>query len=315
MELHLPPPHLVPYGLRAMKTLALANGALADAERAMMASAQRLFGTDIDIDGLDPIEPDELARHITDPALRRQIVRALTLLTLVDGVATRDEVDVVDGFARALEVASADLRVLRNLAEENLWRVRFDIGRRFWAREKLAEFVGDKGLGWLARAVAAMAGIAEDRRLAARYRALGDAPAGSLGRAYHDFIIASQFSFPGEKGSPPEVITLHDFTHVLSGYGTDPAGEMQVVAFHAGCRREEKDPFAFLMFGIVQFHVGVRLTPATVGHRGNFEPERVLRALRRGIACTIDPTDGWDPWQVMQRPLDELRAEYHIEPL
>ena len=59
----------------------------------------------------------------------------------------------------------------------------------------------------------------------------------------------------------------------------------------------------------------IRLTPATTGHRGHFEPERVLRALRRGIACTIDPTDGWDPWPVIDRPLDELRAEYHIEPL
>ena len=29
----------------------------------------------------------------------------------------------------------------------------------------------------------------------------------------------------------------------------------------------------------------------------------------------LDPTDGWEPWPVMDQPLEALRAEYGIPPL
>jgi hypothetical protein len=43
--------------------------------------------------------------------------------------------------------------------------------------------------------------------------------------------------------------------HVLSGYDTDPDGEIQQAAFQAGFVR--KDGFMFLFFGIAQFHLGL----------------------------------------------------------
>jgi hypothetical protein len=221
----------------------------------------------------------------------------------------------VERFASALGVASPDLGALRNLAERNLIRARFDIARRFFAREKTLEMTREKGLGWLARTLAAMSGLRADEGIASRWRALKDAPAGSLGRAYADFITSNGFSFPGEKGSPPEAVTFHDLTHVLSGYGTDPEGELQVLAFHAGCRREEKDPSSFLMFGIAEFHLGLAMSPVATASRGKLDPALFLAALQRGSACTVDPTDGWDPWPVMNEPLEELRARYGIAPL
>ena len=210
---------------------------------------------------------------------------------------------------------NADLTALRHLADKSLVRARFDIARRFFAREKGIEFAKEKGLGWVARTLAAMAGLRTDDGIAARYRALATLPAGTLGRSYVDFLERNHFSFPGEKGSPPEVIAFHDLTHVLSGYGTDPEGELQVLAFHAGCRREEKDPFSFLMFGIAEFHLGLAMSPVATGSRGKLDPASMLRALERGAACTIDPTDGWDPWPVMGEPLEALRERYGITPL
>jgi len=56
MEFRRPPLELVPFGLRAMKTVALADGAFDEHERAMLAGAQRFHGTSLDVDGLDPIE-------------------------------------------------------------------------------------------------------------------------------------------------------------------------------------------------------------------------------------------------------------------
>jgi hypothetical protein len=315
MELLRPSPELVPFGLRAMKMIAMADGVFGDAERNMLATAQSVFGTDVDIDVLEPIEPEELARKLTHTGLRRQIVRGMVILSLVDGEASEAEAALVSRFARALEIESNDVEIVRELAEKRFLRARFDIARRFWAREKTAEFVRAKGIGWLARSLAAMANIREDVAIASRYRELAKAPVGSLGRGYADFIAKNAFSFPGEKGSPPETIALHDLTHVLSGYGTDPEGELQVLAFHAGCRREEKDPFSFLIFGIAEFHLGLALSPVATGSRGKLDPTLLFRALERGARCTIDPTDGWDPWPLMHEPLSALREQYRISPL
>jgi hypothetical protein len=194
-------------------------------------------------------------------------------------------------------------------------RARFDIGRRFFANEKFQKTAKERGIGWVASTLTVMAGLREDKALADRYRALGAYPEGSLGRGYHHFITSNGFSFPGEKGSPPEFISLHDLTHTLSGYGTDPKGELQVLAFHAGCRREEKDPCGFLMFGIAEFHLGVAMSPVATGSRMQLDPAALFAALQRGAACKIDPTEGWDPWPVMDRSLSSLREEYNIAPL
>jgi tellurite resistance protein len=312
MQLHRPPPEVVPYGLRALKMIASADGSFGDAERSLLSTVQAIFGTDVDVDALTPIEPEELARQIVDPAFRRQFVRGMVVLSLIDGEASPAESAMVERFARALEIDSKDLVALRHLADKHLLRARFDIGRRFFAAEKMREYAREKGIGWLVRTLAAMAGLREDEAIASRYRALKDAPAGSLGRGYADFITRNGYSFPGEKGSPPEAIALHDLTHVLSGYGTDPEGELQVLGFHAGCRREEKDPFSFLMFGIAEFHLGLAMSPVATGSRGKLDPVLMFRAIERGSKCTIDPTDGWDPWPVMEQPLDELRRRYGI---
>lgn len=314
MQLHIPPPSFVPYGLRAMKMIATASGHLDEAERRLLETAQRVYGTDVDLETLPPITPEELADAITDPSLRRQLVRGMVVLSLVDGEASPAEVALVDRFAGALGVQSPDLGALRHLADEHLVRARFDIARRFFAREKGLEMAREKGLGWVVRSLAAMAGLREDAGIASRYRALERAPAGSLGRGYADFIRDNAFSYPGEKGSPPEMVALHDLTHVLSGYGTTPDGELQVLAFHAGCRREEKDPFSFLMFGIAEFHLGLAMSPVADASRGHFDPVLFFAALQRGAACTIDPTDGWDPWPVMHEDLEVLRARYGITP-
>ena len=312
MEIQLPSPMLVPYGLRAMKMIAAADGDFGESERNLLTTAQKLFGTSLDVDRLEPIEPEELARHITDPSLRRQFVRGMVVMSLIDGEASAAEATVVERFSAALGIESKDLLALRHLADKHLLRARFDIARRFFGVEKGFERAKKDGPAWVAKTLGAMAGIYEDTALANRYRALKDAPAGSLGRAYVDFIAKNQFSFPGEKGSPPEPIVLHDLTHVLSGYGTDPEGELQVLGFHAGCRREEKDPFSFVMFGIAEFHLGLAMSPVAATSRNKLDPVLLFNAIQRGAACTIDPTEGWDPWPVMHEPLEELRAKYNI---
>lgn len=312
MKLVRPSPEMLPFGLRAMKMIASADGAISDTERSLIAAAQHAFGSDVDLDALGPIEPEELAAAMPDPIARKQIVRGMIVLSLMDGEASPAEAALVERFARALGVDGTDLATLHSLSEQHFLRARFDIARRFFAREKLLEYTAEKGFGWLARSLAAMAGLREDAAIAKRYRDLEHAPEGSLGRGYFDFIKRNGYSFPGEKGSPPEFISLHDLTHVLSGYGTDPEGELQVLAFHTGCRRDDHDPFSFMLFGIAEFHLGLAMSPVASGSKGKLDPTLMWKALERGSHCTIDPTVGWDPWPVMHEQLTTLRERYCI---
>jgi hypothetical protein len=57
MELKMPSPEQAYWGLRAMKTIALADGMLDNSERHMMETAQRIFGTTYSSEALDPITP------------------------------------------------------------------------------------------------------------------------------------------------------------------------------------------------------------------------------------------------------------------
>ena len=114
-------------------------------------------------------------------------------------------------------------------------------------------------------------------------------------------------------GGIPEVGTHHDLTHVLTGYDTDPAGETQIAAFYAGYFKE--DPFSFLFMVLVMFHVGVAIGPPMItAAKGQFDPEKVLRAMERGSKINVDLTDHWDYWSVMSEPIDAVRARYNIVP-
>ena len=144
----------------------------------------------------------------------------------------------------------------------------------------------------------------------ARYRALEHCAPGTLGRALFDHFRDNGFQFPGEGNGIPEFGLFHDIGHVLSGFPTDPQGEIQQAAFQAGFAR--RDGFSFLLFGILQFHLGMRITPVAKGYKGLFDVKRVVRALERGASCNVDLTEGYDLFANKDRPLDDIRAELGI---
>ena len=158
-----------------------------------------------------------------------------------------------------------------------------------------------------------MAGRYENAELARRYQALEQYPSGSLGRSYSEYCRKNGFPLPGEKGGAAEQVLFHDCAHVLSGYGTTPDEEVQVACFSAGFQR--RDPWTFVFFVLLQFHVGVRLTPITEARTGFFDPVKAMIAIRRGAAMTVDLNNGWEYWPVMGEQVDELRKRYNILPI
>jgi hypothetical protein len=202
---------------------------------------------------------------------------------------------------------------LRHVLKGEILQLRLDLVRRVWLRPKVKEIWNREGIRGLFKFVRGMMGRYENKELAARYQALEHYPSGSLGKSYWEYCRTNGFALPGEKGGAPEQILFHDCAHVLSGYGTAPEEEVQVACFSAGFQRRE--PWIFVFFVLLQFHVGIRMTPITTARTGFFDPLKAMIALRRGASMNIDLNDGWDYWPVMGEQVEELRQRYNILPV
>ena len=300
------------FGLRAMKTICLADGAFEDLERELLESVQRhLLHTDYDLDRLPEIAPEELAGNINDPALRAQLVNGMTIVSLANGEQTKSKADQVRAYAEALAVDNHLVADMRHLANEHLAMFRFDLMRRTQMVDALKSYAKDRGIRGLFKAAKTAIGHGFDLAEARRFQNLGLLPEGTVGRTYWEFTRKNGFSFPGEPHGPPEPLMRHDLNHVLGGYWTTAQEEMKVAAFQAGTMR--KDPFAVLVFVLCQFHLGVRIAPITGAQKGQFQPEQFILALKRGQAATLCTFDvDWNPFSIMERPLNEAREEFNI---
>ncbi|MCB9753788.1 MAG: TerB family tellurite resistance protein [Myxococcales bacterium] len=318
MKFQLPTPHQLRAGARALATIARVDGPLADSERAQLEAARDILGgaveppVQFDIDALEDITPAQLAAEIDDPQIRRQLLGGMIVMSFADSSIDRPEVALIAEYARAFELDDAAIHNLRRLAEGHLLRARLDILRRQWAPKKLREIAAKEGISTYWKAALGLLRRYDDPQVAARYRALGELPVGTLGRAYHQFVLDNEFSFPGERGSPPEVIVFHDMSHVLSGYGTTPEEEILVVSFSAGYSNYEN--YNWFMFALSQFQLGIPTAPGVPPTRGRMNPAALLRAIRRGAAMNQDLNEGWDYWDDVAKPIEDVRKRLNIPP-
>jgi hypothetical protein len=318
MRLLDPPPEVVPFGLRALKMIATVDRPLSVTSANVLAGAQRaLLHTDIPLDGLPSIEPAELAAHVVDPELRRQLVQGMLVLALADGPPSDAQMTLVESFAAALGVDRPELLTLRLLADRHMTLFRLDFLRQSHLARVVTDAIRHDGLVAAAKGVLGMRGLAEDVALAARYRALEGLPDDTLGRHFVAYVHRNGFAYPGEKGGFPETGVYHDFGHVLTGYATDPEGEMQMVGFQTGYMKRK--PAFMMLFGVITFSAGLNVTPlpqplagGVFAHEGMME--RLIRAVRQGAKLTTDLSEAWDHWAHVERPIDEVRAILHLEP-
>lgn len=319
MRLLHPAPAAALIGLRAMKMVASAGGAIGPSQRALMTAAQKvILRIDADIDSLPPITPAELAAGFPDAALREQFVNGMLVVALADGVPARATVARAEAFADALGVDTPALTDLRRLAERHMLIFKLDFLRRSQVADIMKDQLDRKGPLGLAKSVLTMRGLMEDPSLAARYRAWEKLPEDTLGHSLIAFYRANGFSLPGERKGFPEAGLYHDLCHVLGGYGTDPEGEVQVAAFTAGFKRTR--PFYVVLFAVLIFSTGVNMRPSnedfvTIGVLGKpGVAERLFAAIERGAQVNQDLSDKWDHWAYAGLPLDEARRQLNIVP-
>lgn len=292
--------------LGAMRHVAAAGGALTPADHhALRGCAHIVLRLDAlpALDALAVPTPGELAGSLPDAAARTHVLQFLIVMALVDGSIDAARIAAVLHYADALDAHEAAVRQLAEAGRGHLAWLRADVARR-----NLYSITGQELTQSIDDWILPYRDGHEDRALTERYRALGQLPEGSFGRAFFDFYRSNGFVFPGEASALNEAFASpHDATHVLSGYDTSTQGELLVSTFTAGMHPLE--PMAgHILPVILSWHVGIELaeTPGRVS--GQLDPRRFWVAWQRGSEVRTDVfAKGWSLWQHAAESLVGLR--------
>src|SRR6516164_5040831 len=163
--------------------------------------------------------------------------------------------------------------------------------------------------------------LGENRRLLNRLSdraSLAALPAGTLGRAYYDFMAAEDLSAEGlveasritMRTLPADEVTLfrersremHDLLHVVTGYGRDPLGEACLVAF------------SFAQTGLKGFAVIAIYAARKIARSRPDQPVRraVFEGYRHGRSAGWLPGADWEA--LLAQPVEAIRARFAVKP-
>jgi uncharacterized tellurite resistance protein B-like protein len=310
----LPPPEQGVLVLRALKTLALADGEMHPQELRLIEIASEVLGLEVEVEALQVIEPDALAEGLTEIDSREALMKRLVLLSTLDSEVSEEEVALLERYGSALGVAERAVHNMRQLVQGHVRRMAFDLARRSFAPTLLKSFWSKEGLAGLWKLAKAILGLT-DAKLAARFEALGELSEDTLGYGIYHQFVDNGFPYPGQKHGVPADFLFHDLGHVLSGYSTQPEGELKVAGFQAGYLDE--DPLVMYLMIAMLFQLGIEPIAKARGvpaHRGLFDIDTFMEAFDRGRALRRNLLH-WDPWPHMKRPLEEVRRELGVPPL
>ena len=205
-------------------------------------------------------------------------------------------------------------------AVRNLMRKREDTQQVFLLIEALRGRTTLRQLARFRRTETGRAVLGENRRLLDRlsdWASLAALPAGTLGRAYYDFMAAESLSAEGlvalsqiERPPAADEVTLfrernremHDLLHVLTGYGRDPLGEACLVAFSYA-------QTGLKGFALIAVFAARRIARARPG-----QPVRraVFEGYRHGRSAGWLPGADWEA--LLTQPVGAIREQFAIKP-
>jgi hypothetical protein len=278
---------------------------------------ENLLGYKADFHTLAPARSDDVAAAMPSPEQRHELVELMVLLELLCRPIPAPLRGSVERWAADLGVDDNGLLLVRDLAAEAKARATADFYRLNWIGDgdpqddpHFQELLTHYGTAAYALTVEA------DPTITARWQALADCPAGSLGQALHGFYQDRGFSLPGVVGAGNEALAHHDWIHVITGYGTTPLGEMQVTGFMAAA---SPSPGAMLGFlgAVCIWETGLlRSVVVTPSHHTSLADagscEQLAAAIARGSRCKVDPLVGIDYFSIADRPLEAIRHDWGL---
>jgi hypothetical protein len=312
---------------RGIASMVAVDGRLTDVQRVLLeALFPAMTGHSVDLSVFESMSVEELGEVLArrNLAFRTRGVQVMLLAALVLRPLPAEVATRVEACARELGVEEGMVAVARRFAQGSLGLAAADFERNGytagWSDEQQGALHTSVSLAkpWDVSV--------HDAELAARWSALGDLPAGTLGRRVWELYRARGFRFPGEPGSAPPLLAQHDWVHVLADFGTTVESELEVFAFVA---RANDDMRAFSLLAMVvslfetgYLRTGAGLFESDLGHlsAGQEVAVRLADAMRRGARCH-DRVTGHDSidflavdwFSVADQPVEQVRARFSVE--
>ncbi len=262
---------------------------------------------ELNIDAVTPLAPEAFAARMVDPQHRSRALEYLTLAPYIQPDVTPRQADLVASFFRAAGEKSDAMTFLNNVAHHHILMGQLCLGRKL-----LPHLLPGGPVVQMTRALRMLRESRGDPRLAAHYTGLAHLPVGTLGNAFYRFHRNRGFALPGEPGCVPEELSsLHDLTHLLSGYNTDSAGEISAQAFAGGSMKSHGMMAA--VTGLLSFHNGLLFDAGGrfALPKGNLEPHTFAKAFARGMD-SISLVDGWNFKDDWETPVPAVREKFKI---
>ncbi len=273
----------------------IGSGPTTEQNRVIASLAKGYLGLDLDISTVAPIKPAELAAAVDDDD-RHRVIDLLILVEFCRHPIDPAQADRVEAFVDALGGEDLAL-VARDVQTGHRENVMADWARFGEGTPKIAEL--------------------PDEQVVSELRSLGTCPEGSLGRGLYDFYIGLGIPFPGEPDGGAVSLAHHDFTHVVTGYGTTPPDELALQAMLTASANFDHH-FSGLVASLALFEAAAFEIDGFVGKEGVLDrpgaADELADAFRRGSACTGDFTT----IDVMARrndSLEAIRAEFGVIPV
>ena len=182
---------------------------------------------------------------------RQEVMQLLTLLAFLEPRLDAAKVKLLQRIAAELQVEPGVVADLEEVCCGHVLKAFADMYRRTFR-----SLNNDGVVQGYARFILPMLGVGIDRKHERRYAALGAATAGSLGAGLHAYYQHNGFPFPGSRtGLPYAYVAIHDVHHVISGYATDPEGELQVLGFTMGLFPDHA--LLISLPALLQFQMGI----------------------------------------------------------
>jgi len=311
-ELESLPPSAVSAVAQACEALITAEGAErpTDRERDLL---RTLFPVLLGHPWPEPdsaVLPRGLSGFVITARQRQELMQLFTLLAFLEPRLDQAKVTVLKRLAVDLQVEPGVVADLEEVCRGHVLRAFGDMYRRTFH-----DLNSDGVVQGYARFILPMLGLAIDREHQRRYEALAEATPGSFGAALHSYYASNGFPYPGSrKGLPYDYVAVHDVHHVIGGYATDPAGELQVLAFTMGLFPDHA--LLIVLPPLLQFQMGIAdPLAASVAPRltDQLNAPDFAEQLQRGAATTGPIRDiHWDFWDWIERPLGEVRAALQV---
>jgi len=259
------------------------------------------FGLDTSVDELEPLDPAGLAAAVPADD-RTRVIDLLIAVELCRHPADPAQAERTEAYALALGAEGGWLEAAHDVLGGAIDRVAADYVR-------------------LADAPAYEPALADVHGTEREHDAARDAfdrmracSPGTLGAEVVAFYERWGFDTPGANPNASHSMLLHDITHVVAGYDTDPKDEIALQAMLLASADFEHH-FSGFMAALLLSEAGALPFPGIDPVVGALDrvgaPEELADALRRGRACTRDFGND-DHLALIDEPLEAVRARYGI---